>query len=138
MLPRVKGYPGSNADGSKSKTTNERGLVDSIKAGPVASEPASESPFSILWDDDELRTRSDTSFMFNQLRSQMPKIDHSPRLSRAEFARELRSICCVFETLFWEIRNHFQRAHATYYKNSVTVGAMVRFLNDLELPSEHY
>jgi hypothetical protein len=127
-----------NADGSKSKTTDQGGLVESVKDGPGASESASESAFSFLWDDDELRTRSDASVMFNQLRSQMPKIDHSPRLSRAEFARELRSICCVFETRFWEIRNHFQLAHATYYKNSVIVGSMVRFLNDLELPSEHY
>jgi hypothetical protein len=127
-----------NADGSRLKTTDQGGLVECVKDGPRGSESASESPFSFLWDDDELRTRSDASVMFNQLRSQMPKIDHSSRLSRAEFARELRSICCVFETRFWEIRNHFQLAHATYYKNSVIVGAMVRFLNDLELPSEHY
>jgi hypothetical protein len=48
-----------NADGSRSKTADQEGLVDSVKGGPRAFESASGSAFSFLWDDDELRTCSD-------------------------------------------------------------------------------
>ncbi|GAQ81090.1 hypothetical protein KFL_000700270 [Klebsormidium nitens] len=101
-----------------------------------ASVSVSESAYTFLWDDDELRARSDASVMFARLRAQMPRIDHSPRLTPREFAREVRSICCVFEARFHEVRNHLQLAHATYYQNPVIVGAMVRFLNTAEAPPE--
>jgi hypothetical protein len=94
------------------------------------------SSYSFLWDDDELRTRSDASFMFNKLKTRLSKIEHSPRLSEAEFARELRCICCVVEARFWEIRNQWQLTHATYYRNQEIVEAIVRFLEGLEVPFE--
>jgi hypothetical protein len=94
------------------------------------------SSYSFLWDDDELRTRSDASFMFNKLKTRLSKMEHSPRLSEAEFARELRCICCVVEARFWEIRNQWQLTHATYYRNQEIVEAIVRFLEGLEVPTE--
>lgn len=94
-----------------------------------------ESKYAFLWDDERLKELSDDSWMFKKLKKQLHKVDHSPFLSDAEFERELRSICCVFETRLSEVRGHFQLAHSTYYKNTAIIEAVVNFLERLDLPT---
>ncbi|GAQ81084.1 hypothetical protein KFL_000700210 [Klebsormidium nitens] len=92
------------------------------------------SAYSFLWDDAELIARSDSSPMYNKLRGQLPSLDHNPRLTSAQFARDLRSLCCVVEARFWEIRNQWQLTHATYYRNQEIVEAIVAFLDSSKVP----
>ncbi|GAQ81092.1 hypothetical protein KFL_000700290 [Klebsormidium nitens] len=105
--------------------------------GPVFEEimSSSASSYSFLWDDAELIARSDSSLMFGKLREQLSRIDHNPRLTKAQYARDLRCLCCVVEARFWEIRNQWQLTHATYYRNQDIVEAVVAFLNALEVPT---
>ncbi|GAQ81937.1 hypothetical protein KFL_000950130 [Klebsormidium nitens] len=93
-----------------------------------------ESRYAFLWDEEKLMELSDSSWMFNKLKKQLRKVDHSPFISDAEFERELRSICCVFEQRLSEVRGHFQLAHSTYYKNTAIIEAVVGFLERLDLP----
>jgi hypothetical protein len=109
---------------------------DTAYSHSFGADSSTDSEYSFLWDDEQLRIRSDASLLFARLKQQLNKIDHNPDLSQAQFARELQCICCVAEARFREMLTHWQMKHSAYYKDRVIVDALVGFLNDLEVPPD--
>lgn len=110
--------------------------LDRAYSHSFGADSSTDSEYSFLWDDEQLRIRSDASLLFARLKAQLNKIDHNPDLTRAQFARELQCICCVAEARFREMLTHWQMKHSAYYKDGVIIDALVGFLNDLEVPPD--